>query len=162
MTLSNSNLPIEPESLRQEFFSEIRSLIDGAKQQAAIAINAEITLLYWQVGRRIQSEILQEQRAEYGKQIVVELSKRLTQTYGRGWSSRQLHYCVLISEVFPDREILHTLCAKLSWSHFKLIMGLKDSLQREFYIEVAQLERWNVRQLQERINSMLYERTALL
>jgi predicted nuclease of restriction endonuclease-like (RecB) superfamily len=142
-------------------FQEVRRLIDAAKHRAAIAINAEITLLYWQVGNRIQTEILEKQRGEYGKQIILALSKDLTQTYGKGWSERQLHYCILISKVFPDQEILHTLCAKLSWSHFRLLMGMEDSLKREFYIEIAQLERWSVRQLQERIDSMLYERTAL-
>ncbi|MFN5139406.1 MAG: YhcG family protein, partial [Pseudanabaena sp.] len=127
----------------------------------AVAINAEITLLYWQVGDRIQTEILQRQRAEYGKQIIATLSQQLTQTYGKGWSDRQLRYCVLIAEVFPDREILHTLSAKLSWSHLKLIIGIDDPLKRDFYIEITQLENWSVRQLQERINSMLFERTAI-
>jgi len=142
-------------------FQEIRQLIDIAKQRAAVAINAEITLLYWQVGKRIQTEILQGQRAEYGKQVIISLSHHLTQNYGKGWSERQLNYCVLIAEVFPDREIMHTLSAELSWSHLKLIIGIEDPLKREFYIEIAKLERWSVRQLQERINSMLFERTAL-
>jgi predicted nuclease of restriction endonuclease-like (RecB) superfamily len=145
----------------QILFSEIRQLIDAAKQRAAIAINAEITMLYWQVGDRIQTEILKRQRAEYGKQVITELSQHLTQTYGKGWSERQLRYCILIAEVFPDREILHTLCAKLSWSHLKLVMGIDDPLKRNFYIEITQLENWSVRQLQERINSMLFERTAI-
>jgi predicted nuclease of restriction endonuclease-like (RecB) superfamily len=142
-------------------FQEIRQLIDTAKQRAAVAINAEITLLYWQVGKRIQTEVLQGQRAEYGKQVIINLSRNLTQNYGKGWSERQLNYCVLIAEVFPDREILHTLSAELGWSHLKLIIGIEDPLKREFYIEIAKLERWSVRQLQERINSMLFERTAL-
>ena len=145
----------------QTLFSEIRQLIDAAKQRAAVVINAEITMLYWQVGDRIQTEILKRQRAEYGKQVITELSQHLTQTYGKGWSERQLRYCILIAEVFPDREILHTLCAKLSWSHLKLIMGIDDQLKRNFYIEITQLENWSVRQLQERINSMLFERTAI-
>ncbi|WP_404786165.1 YhcG family protein [Altericista sp. CCNU0014] len=149
------------QAAEQNLFSEIRQLIDTAKQRAAVAINAEITLLYWQVGKRIQTEVLQGQRAEYGKQVIVALSQHLTQTYGKGWSKRQLNYCVLISEVFPDREIAHTVCAQLSWSHLKLIIGMEDPLKRNFYIEIAQLERWSVRQLQERINSMLFERTAL-
>ena len=149
------------QEIAQTLFSEIRQLIGAAKQRAAIAINAEITMLYWQVGDRIQTEILQRQRAEYGKQVITELSRNLTQTYGKGWSERQLRYCILIAEVFPDREILHTLCAKLSWSHLKLIMGIDDPLKRSFYIEITQLENWSVRQLQERINSMLFERTAI-
>lgn len=142
-------------------FQEIRQLIDSAKQRAAIAINAEITRLYWQIGKRIRTEILQGQRAEYGKQVITNLSRHLTQTYGKGWSERQLNYCVLIAEVFPTLEILHTLSAELSWSHLKLIISIKDPLKRDFYIEIAKLEHWSVRQLQDRINAMLYERTAI-
>jgi predicted nuclease of restriction endonuclease-like (RecB) superfamily len=142
-------------------FQEIGQLIDAAKHRAAAAINAELTLLYWQVGNCIQTEVLQGQRAEYGKQVILALSQRLTQAYGKGWGERQLRYCILLADVFPDREILHTVCAKLSWSHIKLILGIEDPLKRDFYIEIAQLEQWSVRQLQERINSMLFERTAL-
>lgn len=142
-------------------FQEIRQLIDTAKQRAAIAINAEITLLYWQVGKRIHTEVLQGQRAEYGKQIIVSLSQQLTQTYGKGWGERQMRHCLQLAEIFPDIEIVNTLCSKLSWSHLRLLTAIDDPLKREFYIEIAQLERWSVRQMQERINSMLFERTAL-
>lgn len=142
-------------------FQEIGQLIDAAKHRAAAAINAEITLLYWQVGNRIQTEVLQGQRAEYGKQVIPALSKRLTQAYGRGWGERQLRYCILLATVFPDREILQTVCAKLSWSHLRLLIGIEDPLKRDFYIELTQLEQWSVRQLQERLNSMLFERTSL-
>jgi len=120
-------------------FQEIRQLIDAAKQRAAVAINAELTLLYWQVAKRIQSEVLQGQCAEYGKQVLLKLTPALTQAYGKGWGERQLHYCVVLAEAFPDREILQTVCAKLSWSHFKLLIGIEDHLKRDFYIELVKL-----------------------
>ncbi|WP_027404560.1 PDDEXK nuclease domain-containing protein [Aphanizomenon flos-aquae] len=142
-------------------FQEIRQLIDTAKQRAAIAINAEITLLYWQVGKRIHTEVLQGQRAEYGKQIIISLSQQLTQIYGKGWSEKQLRHCLHFAETFPDDQIVSTLRRELSWTHIKTLMYIDDPLKREFYIEIAQLEKWSVRQLQERINSMLFERTAL-
>jgi predicted nuclease of restriction endonuclease-like (RecB) superfamily len=142
-------------------FQEIRQLIDAAKQRTAVTINAEITLLYWQVGKRIQTEILQGQRAEYGKQIILSLSEQLTQTYGKGWGEKHLRHCLRLAETFPNDQIVSTLCRELSWSHLRLLLYMNDPLKREFYIEIAQLEHWSVRQLQERINSMLYERTAL-
>jgi predicted nuclease of restriction endonuclease-like (RecB) superfamily len=142
-------------------FQEIRQLIDTAKQRAAIAINAEMTLLYWQVGKRIHTEVLQGQRAEYGKQIIISLSQQLTQTYGKGWSEKQLRHCLHFAETFPNDQIVSTLRRELSWTHIKTLMYIDDPLKREFYIEIAQLEKWSVRQLQERINSMLFERTAL-
>jgi predicted nuclease of restriction endonuclease-like (RecB) superfamily len=147
--------------LSQPLFQEIRQLIDDAKQRAAIAINAEITLLYWQIGHRIHTEILQGQRAEYGKQIIATLSQQLTQTYGKGWSEKQLRHCLHFAEVFPNDQIVSTLCRQLSWSHLRLLMYMDDLLKRDFYLEMAKLEQWSVRQLQERMSSMLYERTAL-
>lgn len=142
-------------------FKEIRQLIDAAKQRAAIAVNAELTLLYWHIGKRIQTEVLQGQRAEYGKQVIQTLSQRLTQAYGRGWGERQLRNCLRFAEQFPDLEIVNTLCSKLSWSHLRLLSAIDDPLKRDFYIEITQLEQWSFRQLKERIESMLYERTAL-
>ncbi|MEM9005827.1 MAG: PDDEXK nuclease domain-containing protein [Cyanobacteria bacterium P01_F01_bin.86] len=142
-------------------FEEIRQLIDAAKQRAAVAVNAELTLLYWHIGKRIQTEVLQEQRAEYGKQVVQLLSHQLTQTYGRGWGERHLRHCLRFVEQFPDLEIVNTVCSKLSWSHFRLLSAIDDPLKRDFYIEITQLEKWSVRQMKERLDSMLYERTAL-
>jgi len=142
-------------------FEEIRQLIDAAKQRAAVAVNAELTRLYWHIGKRIQTEVLQEQRAEYGKQVIQLLSQQLTQTYGRGWGERHLRHCLRFVEQFPDLEIVNTVCSKLSWSHFRLLSAIDDPLKRDFYVEITQLEKWSVRQLKERLDSMLYERTAL-
>ena len=142
-------------------YNQIRELIDEARQRVATTVNAELTLLYWQIGKRIQSEVLKGERAEYGKQIIASLSKKLTLVYGKGWSKRQLHYCLRIAETFPDEKILHTLCSQLSWSHLRLLIIIDDPIKRNFYIEIAQLENWSVRQLQERIKSMLFERTAI-
>jgi predicted nuclease of restriction endonuclease-like (RecB) superfamily len=148
-------LPVEP------LFQEIRQLIDSAKQRAAAAINTEITLLYWQIGHRISTEILQGQRAEYGKQIIVSLSQQLTQTYGKGWGEKQLRHCLHFAEIFPDEQIVSALRRQLSWTHIKTLIYIDDPLKRDFYIEMCCLEHWSSRQLQERTNSMLYERTAL-
>ena len=142
-------------------YNHIRELIDEARQRVATTVNAELTLLYWQIGKRIQSEVLKGERAEYGKQIIASLSKKLTLAYGKGWSYRQLHYCLRIAETFPDEKILHTLCSQLSWSHLRLLIIIDDPIKRNFYIEIAQLENWSVRQLQERVKSMLFERTAI-
>jgi DUF1016 N-terminal domain len=142
-------------------FQEIRQMIDAAKQRAAIAVNAEITLLYWQVGQRIQTEILQGQRAEYGKQVIQTLSQQLTQTYGRGWSEKQLRHCLQFAESFPDEQIVYALRRQLSWTHLRSLIYIDDPLKRDFYIEMVRLEHWSSRQLRDRISSMLYERTAL-
>jgi len=140
---------------------DIRQLIELARQRAAAAVNAELALLYWQIGRRIQIEVLQGQRAEYGKQIIATLAQQLTADYGKGWSEKQLRHCLRAAETFTDEIIFSTVRRQLSWSHIKTLMYLDDSLKRDFYLEIARLEGWSSRQLQERINSQLFERTAI-
>lgn len=141
--------------------AEIRHLIDGARQRVAVAINSELTLLYWRIGLRISGEVLRGQRAEYGGEVLKKLADALTTEYGSGWSERQLRYCVRVAEAFPDERILHTLCSELSWSHLRTLMLITDPLKREFYTELCRHEHWSVRRLQERINSLLFERTAI-
>lgn len=140
---------------------EIRQLIDRSRSKVAVQVNSAITMLYWNVGCLIRREVLKEQRAGYGKRIFSELGKKLTAAYGRGWGEQQLRHCVRCAEVFTDKEILYTLCTELSWSHIRLLMFIDDPLKRDFYIEMCRMERWSVRQLDGRIDSMLYERTAI-
>lgn len=150
-----------PATSSSQLFTQVRALIAAARQRVASSINSELTLLYWHIGRRIHTEILQGQKAEYGKQVIAGLAQQLTQEFGRGWSERQLRYCLRFAELVPEIEKLQTVCAELTWSHLKLALALDDALQRDFYIELAKLENWSVRQLQERIQSMLFERTAI-
>lgn len=145
----------------ENFISEIKSLILESKTAVANTVNTAMSILYWNVGKRINEEILQHNRAEYGKQILETLSNHLTQEYGTGWSERQLSYCIKFYNIFNNYEILHTLCSKLSWSHLRLLLYMDDPLKRDFYIELCKHEKWSVRQLQDRIKSMLYERTAI-
>ncbi|MDD5114466.1 MAG: DUF1016 N-terminal domain-containing protein [Methylobacter sp.] len=115
---------------------DIRQLIEHARQRAAAAaaVNAELALLYWQIGRRIQIEVLQRQRAEYGKQIIATLAQQLTADYGKGWSEKQLRHCLRVAETFTDEIIFSTVRRELSWSHIKTLMYLNDSLKRDFYL----------------------------
>lgn len=140
---------------------EIVSLVHAAKQRAAIAVNAELTLLYWSVGQRIRQEILKGERAEYGQNIISNLSQTLTQHFGKGWSKRNLAQMIKFAEIFTDAQIVQTLSAKLSWSHFIQLLSIEDQLKREFYLSMAVQERWSTRTLDERIGSMLFERTAI-
>ena len=144
-----------------DFISDIREMIVAARERVAVSVNAELTMLYWNVGRRINQELLGNKRAEYGKQIIDRLSARLCAEFGDGWKRRQLFYCVQFSSAFPDWEIVHTLCAQLSWSHIKSLLELDDPLKREFYAEMCKIEHWSVRTLRGRIDAMMYERTAI-
>ena len=141
--------------------ADIRQLIDAARQRVAMEVNAELTLLYWQVGKRIRLETLKGVRAEYGERIVATLAQQLTTDYGRGWSEKQLRHCLRFAETFPEESIVSALRRQLSWTHFKAVIYIDDAIKRDFYLEMCRLERWSSRQLQERIQSMLFERTAI-
>lgn len=113
------------------------------------------------MGRCIRAEVLNGARAEYGQQVIASLARTLTAEYGRGWSAQQLRHCLRAAEIFPDDNILSAVRRELSWTHIKALLYIEDPLKREFYLELCRLERWSSRQLQERISSMLFERTAI-
>jgi predicted nuclease of restriction endonuclease-like (RecB) superfamily len=144
-----------------DLFTDIKLLIEQAKKDVAVTVNSATTVLYWNVGMHINKGILDSKRAEYGKEVIKSLSKKLTVEYGKGWSEKQLRHCLRFAETFPKKEIVYALSRQLSWTHFRTIMYLKDELRREFYIEMTKLENWNTRTLNEKIDSMLFERTAI-
>jgi predicted nuclease of restriction endonuclease-like (RecB) superfamily len=141
--------------------AEIRQLIGAARTRAAAAVNAELAGLYWQVGRRIHREILGNQRAGYGEAVIAMLAGRLTADYGRGFSAKSLRHMVRFAEAFPDEEIVSALRRQLSWTHLKALIYVDDPLKRDFYVELCRLESWSSRQLQERMQSLLFERSAI-
>lgn len=117
--------------------------------------------MYWEIGQTIQTEVLGNERAGYGKQIISQLAQQLTLAYGNGWSEKQLRHCIRFTETFSDKQIVSTLSRQFSWSHFQSFIYIEQELKREFYIQLCKLEKWSVRTLRDRINSMLYERTAI-
>jgi hypothetical protein len=147
--------------LPNALFEDGKSLIANARERAAVSVNAELTLLYWQVGRRVRKDVLGGERAGYGQELIAALARRLTAEYGRGWSEQQLRHCLRAAEVFPDEAILSAVRRELRWTHLKTLIYVDDPLKRDFYVELCRLERWSSRQLQERIQSMLFERSAI-
>lgn len=144
-----------------DLIKDICQYIDQARLRVAHAVNSEITLMYWHIGERINRVILKNQRAEYGKRIVLTLSTKLSEEYGKGFEPRSIRRMMQFADEFSDIQIVSTLSTKLSWSHFMEVLPIKDALEREFYITMAVSERWGIRTLRGKINSMLYERTAI-
>ncbi|MFO1405885.1 MAG: PDDEXK nuclease domain-containing protein [Azonexus sp.] len=153
--------PLTPAPEAVPLLADLRRLIEEARRSAAVAVNASLTLMYWRIGKRIRSEVLGDERAGYGEETLPTLSAELVPRYGRGFSARNLWRMMQFAEAFPDEQIVATLLRKMSWSHFQELLPLKQPLQREFYAEMCRVEGWSVRTLRERIDSMLYERTAL-
>ena len=127
----------------------------------ALQVNQSLTMLYWNIGNILHHHILGGSRAGYGKEIIATLSRQLTIEYGTGYTSSSLSRMMSFYECLPDKNIVATLSQQLSWSHFIELVTLEDELQRLFYTQMAITEKWSVRLLRERIDSMLFERTAL-
>ena len=153
-----------PDPIQKMIFTladEIKQIIGTAKQNAATLVNRELLFLYWNIGSKITNVILHGERAKYGDQIIATLSQLLTQSFGNGYSKSNLSRMSSLFQAFPNHSIVATLSQQLGWSHFVVILPLKDPLQREFYTCMSFHEHWSVRELRKKVDSMLYERTAL-
>ena len=141
--------------------SDLRELVQAARARAAASVNSELVMLYWSIGKRLQLEIGTPTRATYGEQVVQEIAKSLTAEFGQGFSKSLLSRAMRFYEICPEEQNVATLWQQLSWSHIRELLPLKEPLQRDFYAQLATLERWSVRTLRERMNTLLFERTAL-
>ena len=145
----------------EQLYNRIANKIEVAKRNVMIQVNKEMTVLYWNIGKDIKEKLLGNEKAEYGKSVIKELSKRLVIEYGRGYSIRNIFNMLKFYEYYPNFEILQTLSAKLSWSHFVELLQISNDVKREFYTTMCANEIWSVRTLRERIGSALFERTAI-
>ncbi|MDE5683745.1 MAG: PDDEXK nuclease domain-containing protein [Muribaculaceae bacterium] len=141
---------------------DIREFIESSRAQMAVAVNSTMTIMYWHIGNRINRELLGGERACYGKQIIANLSKQLTEQYGGNqFSLRNLQRMMQFASSFPNLQIVTPLVSQLSWSHFLQVMPIEDGLARNFYLIMAADQHWSKRTLKTKIDSMLYERTAI-
>jgi predicted nuclease of restriction endonuclease-like (RecB) superfamily len=151
----------EIEEYTPQLYSDVCQIIDGTRSRLATTVNAEVCLLNWNIGKRIKEDVLYNKRAEYGKEILKSLSVLLTEKYGRGWSFYKLQHCVRSAYTFSEDEIIYAVRTQLTWTHLRSLMSIDDDLKRSFYLEMARIEHWDTRTLDRKIDSMLYERTAL-
>ena len=145
----------------QSLYADIKQLISEARSTVVKQVNQTLTVTYWQIGKRISIEILDSNRAEYGKQVLRQLSQQLSDEFGKGFGYRNLLRMKLFYEYFPEQEKVTTLSSQLSWSHFVELLKLEDDIQREFYARMSNHEGWSVRTLRERMDGMLFERSAI-
>ena len=139
--------------------NDVRMLIESSKNRIARSINNEMTMLYWSIGKRVKDEILRDERAEYGEQIVKTLALKLSVEYGKGFTYTAITRMITFFEFFGEQQIVATLSQQLSWSHIIELLPLKELNQREFYAYMAIHEKWSVRELRSKIYKMAYERT---
>ena len=142
-------------------FDDVKNLIQQTKNSVAVQVNGALTLMYWNIGFKINQNIVKNNRAEYGKEIVNSVSTQLVKEFGNSFSKRNIFHMIKFYKVFNDEKIVFTLSTQLTWTHIRSLIAIEDELKRTFYIEMTKLDKWSTRTLNDRIDSQLYERTAL-
>lgn len=142
-------------------FNEISNLIEQSQKQLVSQANSTLTMLFWRIGNHIHFDILQNKRADYGKQIVVTVSRQLEVQYGRNFEEKNLRRMIQFAEQFLDFEKVVTLSRHLSWSHFLCLLPIKSIVAKMFYAEKASVEMWGVRELRKSIAGKVFERTSI-
>lgn len=143
----------------QTVLNDIISIVNKTKNQIAIQANSSLTIMFWHIGVRIQSEVLQNERAEYGKQIIVTLSRELSNQFGNSFNEKNLRRMIQFAEKFSSLENVVTLSRYLSWSHFLILIPLKTENERDFYGNLVSTNLLSVRKLRKQISKKVYERT---
>ena len=153
---------MELEKLNSQLYSDICKLIEAARTYLASTANKTLTLMYWKIGYRINTDLLEGKRATYGKEIVSLLAAQLQQQYGRrGFQERNIRRMMQFAELFADFEIVSQAATKLSWSHFIELLSFKEDVKRDFYVTLATAENWGRDILRSKIDGMLFERTVI-
>ena len=145
--------------ISNNYISEIKKILKNARQKAYTAVNSAMVEAYWEIGRRIvEEEQRGKERAEYGKEIVKNLSKELTEEFGKGFSRRTLWEMRKLYVYFSDYEKVRTLFAQLTWSHFQKVLRVSNEKARIFYLTEAAENMWSVRTLDRNISTLYYDR----
>jgi predicted nuclease of restriction endonuclease-like (RecB) superfamily len=143
------------EIVDNDLFSDIRMVLNSARQKAFTAVNATMVEAYWNIGRLIVEKQGGEERAVYGDGLIIGLSKQLTAEYGRGYTITNLKYMRQFYLIFSKS---HALRDQLSWTHYRLIMRVENQQARNYYVDECVKGNWSTRQLERQINSFCYER----
>ena len=145
----------------ESVFSDISTMIYTAKNEVMMRVNTSVISLYWNIGKKLSDEVLQGKKAEYGKNIIGDLSERLTAEYGKCFEKSSVFKMVKFYQEFPEYEKVATLSQQLTWSHFVELLPIEDELKRDFYATMCKNENWSVRTLRKRkkqcyMNGLLY------
>lgn len=144
-----------------DLLPDICEIIDSGKRQVRIAANSVLTVTYWNVGKRINEDILKNERAEYGKQIVKQLASQLVLQYGKSFEARNLRRMMQFAEYFPDIEKVSPLVTQLSWTHFITLLSVQKEDARWFYAQKSVESLWSKRELQKQIEQKAFERSEI-
>ena len=142
-------------------FKDLAQIIEQGKYQAVAQVNSVLTLTYWHVGKKINDHILENKRAEYGKEIVLPVATQLVEKFGRSFELKNLYRMMQFADTFAEIEIVVPLARQLSWSHILKLLPLKTKESISYYATKATEERWSKRELQYQIERKAFERNEI-
>ena len=152
---SDDELFDKEEPVDEAFYAQIRDILENARARSYSAVNSEMVLAYWSIGKSIVEKQGGSDRAEYGQALIKGLSARLTKDYGKGFTPTNLRYMRQFYLLFP---IHHSLRDELSWTHYRILLKVEDEAARTFYLNECADANWSTRQLERQINSFYYQR----
>lgn len=141
--------------MNEKFYNEIKNILNIARNKVYKTANFVMVEAYWNIGKSIIEEQGGNEKAEYGAGLIQELSKQMTQDFGKGFTVTNLKYMRQFYLMFPNS---HALRDELSWTHYRLLIKVENDNAREFYMQEAAKSQWSTRQLERQINSFFYER----
>ena len=145
--------------ISNNYINEIKKILKNARQKAYTAVNSAMVEPYWEIGRRIvEEEQSGRERAEYGKEIIKNLSKELTEEFGKGFGERNIRNIRQFYILFSDYEKWKSLISKLTWTHIQKVLRVSDEKARIFYLTEAAENMWSVRTLDRNISTLYYNR----
>ena len=145
--------------ISNNYINEIKKILKNARQKAYTAVNSAMVEAYWEIGRRIvEEEQSGRERAEYGKEIIKNLSKELTEEFGKGFGERNIRNIRQFYVLFSDYEKWKSLISKLTWTHIQKVLRVSDEKARIFYLTEAAENMWSVRTLDRNISTLYYNR----
>ena len=145
--------------ISNNYINEIKKILKNARQKAYTAVNSAMVEAYWEIGRRIvEEEQSGRERAEYGKEIIKNLSKELTEEFGKGFGERNIRNIRQFYMLFSDYEKWKSLISKLTWTHIQKVLRVSDEKARIFYLTEAAENMWSVRTLDRNISTLYYNR----
>lgn len=149
----------ESTALPPELYQQIHGILQAARQQSYRAVNTAMIEAYWQIGRRIvEHEQGGEARAAYGQGVLAALAARLTEDFGKGFTSANLRNFRQFYLTFSDEQIRYALRSNLTWTHLRQLMRIENLDARHWYMNEASQQGWSARALDRQIATLYYER----
>ena len=149
---------LQPAPSSSALLADLRAIISGGKSQAVASVNSALTITFWHVGKRINDDVLQGERAAYGQQVIAPIAAQLVEHFGRSFEAKNLRRMMQFAEIFGDSAIVVPLARQLSWAHILLLIPLKTQEARLFYAAQAAQATWSKRELRRQIERKAFER----